>query len=271
MSVVAGVAAWFADPENWSGRAGLPVLLVQHLGYTAAALGLAVAVAVPVGLVLGHLGRGGFLAVQVSNVGRAVPTLAALVVLVLLPPPFGRTTASALVAFTLFAIPPILTNTYVGMREVDRGAVDAARGMGMSGLQVLRRVELPLAAPLLLNGVRQAAVQVFATVSIAAIAAFGGLGRILTAAVGGVGGLDVPQLIAGALVIAVLAVAIDGLLALAGRAADPVARARRGPRRRARADAQAGAQDGGPVGGTGVVPGAGAALPAPRAGLDAAR
>ena len=227
MNVVAEVAAWFADPANWSGSAGIPVLLVQHLGYTAAALGLAVALAVPLGLVLGHTGRGGFLAIQVSNIGRAVPTLAVLTILVLMPPPFQRSTLSALVAFTLFAIPPILTNTYVGMREVDRGAVDAARGMGMSGLQVLRRVELPLAAPLLMNGVRQAAVQVFATVSIAAIAAFGGLGRILTAAVGGVGGTDVAQLIAGALVIAVLAVAIDALLALAARAADPVARARR--------------------------------------------
>lgn len=231
MSVVGGVAAWFADPANWRGSAGVPALLVQHLGYTAAALGLAVAIAVPVGLVLGHTGRGGFLAVQVSNVGRAVPTLAVLIILVLLPAPFQRSTLSALVAFTLFAIPPILTNTYVGMREVDRGAVDAARGMGMSGVQVLRRVELPLATPLLMNGVRQAAVQVFATVSIAAIAAFGGLGRILTAAISGIGGADVAQLIAGALIIALLAVAIDGLLALAARAADPVAQARRGPSR----------------------------------------
>ena len=228
MSVLAGVLAWFTDPGSWRGSAGVPALFVQHAGYTAAAMALACAVALPVALWLGHLGRGGVLAVQVSNVGRAVPTLAVLVILVLLPPPFGRSTASALVAFTLFAIPPILTNTYVGVREVDRGAVDAARGMGMSGLQVLRRVELPLAAPMLMNGVRQAAVQVFATVSIAAIVAFGGLGRIVTAATGAVGGTDLSQLIAGALVIAVLAVALDALMALAARAADPVARARGG-------------------------------------------
>ena len=227
MSVLTGIWAWFADPAHWRGSTGVPVLLVQHLGYTAASMALACAIAIPVGLWLGHTGRGGVLAIQVSNVGRAVPTLAVLVILVLLPPPLGRSTTSALIAFTLFAIPPILTNTYVGMREVDRGAVDAARGMGMSGMQVLRRVELPLATPLLMNGVRQAAVQVFATVSLAAIAAFGGLGRIITAAVAGAGGLDLPALLAGSLIIAALAVAIDAALAGASRAVDPVARARR--------------------------------------------
>jgi osmoprotectant transport system permease protein len=231
VSVLLGVLEWFADPANWRGETGVPRLLVQHLGLTAASMGLACLVALPVALWLGHVGRGGVLAVQVGNTGRAVPTLAVLVILVLMPPPLGRSTLSALVAFTLFAVPPILTNTYVGMREVDRGAVDAARGMGMTGLQVLRRVELPLAAPLLMNGVRVAAVQVVATVSIAAIAAFGGLGRIITRATGDTGGLDLSQLIAGALVIAALAVAVDGLLALAGRAADPVARARRVRRR----------------------------------------
>lgn len=232
MSIVSAVVAWFADGSHWSGSAGIPVLLGQHLALTAASLGIACAIALPLALWLGHTGRGAVLSIQIGNVGRAVPTLALLSILLFIPPPFGRTTASALVAFTLFAIPVLLTNTYVGMRGVDRAAVDAAQGMGMSGSQVLRRVELPLATPALMNAVRQAAVQVVATVSIAAIFAFGGLGRIITRATGASGGFDVPQIIAGALVIAVLAIAVDLALAAVGRAVDPVGRARsrrRGP------------------------------------------
>ena len=125
---------------------------------------------------LGHIGRGGVLAVNVTNIGRAVPTFAVLTLLALAPAPFGLNTTSTLTALVLFALPPILTNTYVGMREVDPGAVDAARGMGMSGWQVTRRVELPLAVPLLMAGVRLAAMQVVATATIAALVAGGGLG-----------------------------------------------------------------------------------------------
>lgn len=209
-------AAWLTDPASWRGPAGIPALLVEHVGLSAAALGLACLVGLPLALWLGHVGRGGVLAVQVSNAGRAVPTLAVLVLLVLAPPPFGRTTLSAVLAFTLFALPPVITNTYVGMRAVDRDAVDAARGMGMSGWQLLRRVELPLAAPLLMTGVRIAAVQVVATVSIAALAAFGGLGRIVTR---GFANQDVGQLVAGALLIAVLALVVDLLLGLPARGA----------------------------------------------------
>ena len=217
------VVAWFTDPDSWRGPAGVPALLVEHLGLSAAALGLACLLGLPLAVWLGHVGRGGVLAVQVSNVGRAVPTLAVLILLVLAPSPFGRTTLSAVLAFTLFALPPVVTNAYAGMREVDRGAVDAARGMGMSGWQVLHRVELPLAAPLVMTGVRLAAVQVVATVSIAAIAAFGGLGRIVTS---GYANRDVGELVAGALLIAVLALAVDLVLGwVTGRVARRGARA----------------------------------------------
>ena len=248
MMFLADVLAWFGDPSNWRGTAGVPYLLVQHLGLTAASMGFASAIAVPLGLWLGHTGRGGVLAVQVSNIGRAVPTLAVLVILVLLPAPFGRSTTSALIAFTLFAIPPLLTNTYVGVREVDRSTVDAARGMGLTPWQVLLRVELPLAVPLLMNGVRVAAVQVFATVSIAAIAAFGGLGRIITGATGGIGGTDLAELVAGALIIAVLAVVLDLVLAGLTRLVDPFPRAR--PQRRQPADPLEPAAVTGPAGST---------------------
>jgi osmoprotectant transport system permease protein len=226
MDWLTGIPAWFADPANWRGPTGVPNLLVQHLGYSAAALGIACLLALPLGVWLGHTGRGGVLAVQVSNVGRAVPTLAVLGLLLFVPG-LGRSTQSALLAFTAFGLPPLLTNTYIGVREVDPGAVDAARGMGMSGAQVLRRVELPLAVPMIMNGVRQAAVQIVATVSIAAIFAFGGLGQIITRAAGDNGGLDLSEVLAGALLVAALALVVEYGLAWAGRRADPVGRARR--------------------------------------------
>lgn len=214
--------AWFADGDNWTGAGGVPTLFVEHMGLTLASLGLACLVALPLAVWLGHVGRGGVLAIQISNIGRAVPTLAVLVIFVLSP--LGRSTLSAVLAFTLFAIPPILTNAYVGMREVDRGAVEAARGMGMTGWQVLQRVELPLATPLLMNGVRLAAVQVVATVSIAAIAAFGGLGRIVTR---GYANRDVGELVAGAFLIALLAVIVEIGLAWVSHRVDPRAQALR--------------------------------------------
>ncbi len=248
MNIPAEVVAWFADGSHWSGAAGIPALLGEHLALTAASLGIACAIALPVALWLGHTGRGGVLAVQIGNIGRAVPTLALLSILLFLPPPFGRTTLSALIAFTLFAIPVLLTNTYVGMREVDPAAVDAAKGMGMSGPEVLHKVELPLVTPALMNAVRQGAVQVVATVSIAAIFAFGGLGRIITRATGASGGFDVPQIIAGALVIAVLAIAVDLSFAALGRVVDPVARARSRASRAARSSpSRTGAPEPAPV------------------------
>ena len=162
MRWVADVVAWFRDGQHWQGPDGVPQRLLEHVGVSAAALGIACLLAIPLALWLGHVRRGGGLAVNVSNVARAVPTYAVLVLLVLAPEPFGLSTLSILVALIVFAIPPILTNTYLGVREVDPAAVDAARGMGMSGPQVLAKVELPLAVPLLMDGVRLAAVQVVA-------------------------------------------------------------------------------------------------------------
>lgn len=212
MSAVSDVVAWFADPEHWQGPGGVPTRLLEHLGLSTAALGLACAIAIPLALWLGHLGRGGPLAVNLANVGRAVPTFAVLVLLAIGPLGFGpRSTITALV---LFAVPPILTNGYVGMREVDRDVVEAARGVGMSPLQVVRTVELPLATPLLLNGIRLAAVQVVATATIAALVAGGGLGNIILL---GFGVQDQATVIAGALLVAAFALATELLFALLGR------------------------------------------------------
>lgn len=211
-----GVIDWFADPANWTGPNGLATRLVEHLEITALTVAVATAIALPLGLWLGHIGRGGALATNVSYIGRAAPTFAVLVILALADEPFGRNQFSTVTALVLFAIPVILTNAYVGVQGVDRDAVDAARGMGLSGWQVLTRVELPLAAPLIVGGLRLATGQVIATATIAALVAGGGLGRIITS---GFARQDDVQLIAGSIVVAALALASEGLFSLLQRAA----------------------------------------------------
>jgi osmoprotectant transport system permease protein len=239
LDVMQGVVAWFQDPANWQGEEGLVNRLVEHLLLTGTATLVAVLLALPLAVWLGHVGKGGLLAVNISNVGRAVPTFAVLVLLSVGPVgsadfgPFGRAGLATLIALVLFALPPIMTNTYVGMREVDRDTVEAARGMGMQGAQLLRRVELPLALPLILTGVRLAVVQVWATATIAALVAGPGLGRIITL---GFRRQDVSEVVAGALVVAVIALLLEGLMVVAQRYLDPVARARRTPAVRTRAE-----------------------------------
>ena len=136
------VINWFANPAHWHGQNGLLTRLLEHTLLTFTATAIAVLIGLPVALWLGHLGRGGFLAINVSNIGRAIPTFAVLLVLSLTPlgaselGPYGRAGLSTLVALLLFALPPVVTNAYVGMREVDRDTVAAARGMGMTGVQL---------------------------------------------------------------------------------------------------------------------------------------
>jgi osmoprotectant transport system permease protein len=225
MGWLGDVVGWFRDGRHWQGANGVPQRLLEHVGVSAAALGIACLLAIPLALWLGHVRRGGGLAVNVSNVARAVPTYAVLVLLVLAPDPFGLSTLSILVALVVFAIPPVLTNTYIGVREVDPAAVDAARGMGMSGSQVLAKVELPLAVPLLMDGVRLAAVQVVATATIAALVAGGGLGALIT---DGFGRQDQAEVVAGAFCVLVLALTVEGAMALLQRRVNPLRRARRG-------------------------------------------
>ncbi|MET8459057.1 MULTISPECIES: ABC transporter permease [Streptomyces] len=213
MTTLTAAWEWLTDPAHWPGENGITHRLVQHLVLTAVCLVVSCLIALPVALVLGHLGRGGALAVNLSNIGRAVPTFAVLVLLLLTP--VGRWgEGPTVVALVLFAVPPLLTNAYVGMREVDRGVVQAARGMGMTGRQMLFRVELPLALPLVMNGVRIAAVQLVATATIAALAGGGGLGRIITA---GFNLASTPQVVAGAVLVAALALVVEGLFELAER------------------------------------------------------
>ncbi|WP_086692946.1 ABC transporter permease [Streptomyces recifensis] len=213
MNVLGSTWDWLADPAHWSGDDGVWHRLLQHLLLTVVCLIVSCLIALPVALVLGHLGKGGALAVNISNVGRAVPTFAVLVLLLLTPVgKWGE--GPTVVALVLFAVPPLLTNAYVGMREVDRGVVQAARGMGMTGRQTLVRVEVPLALPMILNGVRIAAVQLVATATIAALAGGGGLGRIITA---GFNLASTPQVVAGALLVAVFALLVEGVFEVVER------------------------------------------------------
>ncbi|MCX4850906.1 ABC transporter permease [Streptomyces sp. NBC_00893] len=207
MKTLADAWSWLTTAANWSGEGGIWNRLGQHLFLTVVCLLISCLIALPVALVLGHLGKGGALAVNISNIGRAVPTFAVLVLL-LLTPIGGHGEWPTVIALVLFAVPPLLTNAYVGMREVDRDIVRAARGMGMTGSQLMLGVEVPLALPLILTGVRIAAVQLVATATLAALAGGGGLGRIITA---GFNLASTSQVVAGAVLVAVFALIVEGL------------------------------------------------------------
>jgi osmoprotectant transport system permease protein len=221
MGVVGDLARWLADPAHWRGPAGVPARTLEHLALSATALLVALAVAVPLGLLLGHTGRGGALAINVSNVGRAIPSFALLVLAVQV---FGLGDGPPFVALVALALPPVLTNTYVGVRSIDRDVLDSARGMGMTAGQVLRRVETPLALPLIMAGIRTASVQVIATAALAAVVASGGLGRYI---VDGFAQQDDAQLLAGALLVALLAVLVEVVLGRLQARATPGRRAGR--------------------------------------------
>ena len=208
------------DPFNWTRPSGILDLLVQHMTISVVAVLAAMAVALPVGIALGATGRGGGAIVVVSNVSRAVPTLALLTLFAVTPIGFGPKATT--IALTVFAVPPILTNTYVGFRGVDADVREAARAMGMRRSQVVARVDLPLALPLVMTGIRTAAVQVVATAGLAALVAGGGLGRLIQL---GFGQQNYGVMIAGAVLIAGLALLTELLLVIVSWAVTP------GPRR----------------------------------------
>lgn len=218
MGVIGEAWNWLATGSHWSGVDGVWHRLGQHLFLTLVCLAISCAVALPVAVLLGHIGRGGAIAVNISNAGRAVPTFAVLVLL-LLSPLGTHGQWPTIIALVLFAIPPLLTNAYVGVSEADREVVEAARGMGMTGGQLIRRVELPLAFPLIMTGVRTAAVQVVATATLAALPGGGGLGRIITA---GFRLTDTPQVVAGAVLVAALALLVEGAFVVLGLLLDPM-------------------------------------------------
>ncbi|MEV4417679.1 ABC transporter permease [Catellatospora sp. NPDC049609] len=228
MSVIQDAILWLNDPLNWTNPDGIIARTGEHLWISAAAVALGCAVAWPLGIWLGHVGRGGAAVVTVTNLSRAIPTVALLTIFPLTVIGFGP--RAIILAMALFAIPPLLANAYLGLREVDPEVRDAGRGMGLSGWQLLRKVELPLAVPYLANGFRIAAVQVIATATLAAFVNGGGLGMIISRGFGlglNAGG---GQVLAGGLLVALLCLGMEGLLALAEKALLPRA-LRRGAHR----------------------------------------
>jgi osmoprotectant transport system permease protein len=211
---------YLLDPAHWSGAQGIPQRLVEHLGYTALTLVIALVIAIPAGAYIGHTGRGGFLVVGLANGLRALPTLGLLVLIV---GATGLGLLGPITALVILAVPPILAGTYAGVRNVDSAVVDAARGMGMREREVLFGVELPNALPLIIGGIRSAVLQVISTATIAAYVALGGLGRFI---IDGLAVRDFPQMIAGSLLVALLAIVADLLLAaLQNRLVSPGLRA----------------------------------------------
>ena len=230
MNVVNEVLAWLTDPAQWSGPDGIPVRTLQHLWYSLLATAIAAAVALPIGVYIGHTGRGAVFAVNLTNLGRAIPSLGIIILMFTI---FGFGVAPILVTLFALAIPPIVTNSYIGVRSVDPDVRQAAEGMGMRGRQVLWQVELPMAMPLIMAGIRTSAVQVVATATLAAFVGLGGLGRYL---IDGLAQRNLAEVVGGAILVAVLSLLTELVLGrvqtlvvskgLAERGADAAVRAK---------------------------------------------
>ncbi|MEU4538550.1 ABC transporter permease [Streptosporangium sp. NPDC023825] len=195
---------FFGDPASWSGPDGIPNRLLEHLEFAGLSLLLAMLIAIPLGLLIGHTGRGAMLVILTANAARALPTLGLLVLIVLF---MGvGTILPVLIPLVALAVPPILVNTYEGIRGVDPDLRDAAYGMGLRGGQVLGRVLVPVALPLILLGLRLAAIQVVATATVAAYVGLGGLGRFI---IDGLATKNFPSTIGGAVLVALLALLVQ--------------------------------------------------------------
>lgn len=207
MSVFSETVDWFGDASHWRGNYGVPHFVVQHLGYTAETVAVASAIAIPLGLWIGHTGRFRSLAVIVTGALRALPTLGLLTGIVLL---IGIGLTPPIIALVVLAIPPVLAGAYSGLESVDRKTIDAARAIGMTEWQILAKVEVPLALPLIVGGIRSATLQVVATATVAAYVGLGGLGRYL---IDGLAVRDFPRMAAGSVLIIVIALVLDGVFA----------------------------------------------------------
>ncbi len=216
MELLSETLAWLTDPQHWQGSDGIPTRTLQHVYLCVVSLAAGLAIALPLGLAIGHTRRFETIVVAIANLGRAVPSLALLLIFL---PFVGIGDPLIIVALTLLSIPPVLVNTAVGIREVDAELVEAGRGMGMSEMGLIRRVELPVALPVVIAGMRIAAVQVVATATLGAVVAGGGLGRYL---VDGFALQDHPRLVVGALLVALLAIVTERTFSfLEGRFVSP--------------------------------------------------
>ncbi len=224
------VIAFLTDPANWEGARGIPTRLYEHLVVSGLAIAVATAVGLPIGLYIGHTGRGANLAINIANIGRAVPSYAVMVMVLPLAataaPILGYSARQGLnfvpilVAMTLLAIPPILVGAYAGLRSVDRDLIEAARGMGLRERQILTQTEMPIASSVIVGGFRTATLQVIATATIGAILSGGGLGRFIIDGMSQ-GRSGAPSIFAGAILVTILAVGVDFALSLVQRRLTP--------------------------------------------------
>lgn len=222
MNLFGDAFGWLADPANWTGAKGVPVRLLEHLGYTLVAVAIAAVIAIPLGYLIGHTGRGRNIAVVLSGAARALPTLGLFVFLLLiLAVPIGSISAaywSMEVVLVLLAIPSVLAGAYSGLEAIDRTTIDSARSVGMTELQILSKVEVPLGLPLLIGGLRAAFLQVIATVTIGAYAFNGGFGRYIFE---GLASRDYALMLAGSLLVTLLAVVFEGIFIVLQRVVVP--------------------------------------------------
>lgn len=225
MNLLAEAFAWIFSPARLAGSLPLPTAIAQHLAYTFGSVAIAAVIAVPVGWMIGHTGKGREVAVFLSGAARALPALGLVVLLYLL---FGVSlkTEAAVAAFVVLAIPSILAGAYAGIEAIDRSVIDAGRAMGMTQRQILFRIEVPLGLSLLIGGFRSATLQVVATVTIGAYIGVGGLGFYILQ---GIALRDFAEILGASIIVVVLALVLDGLFALLARFAVPHTD---GPRRR---------------------------------------
>jgi len=216
MNLIGETSAWLANPNNWAGRDGIPTRIGEHILVSGVIVMLAVLIALPIGVWAGHTGRGGFLTINVANIGRAMPSMALLALMfpLALALHLGFGFWPTVLALVPLGIPPIMTNSYVSIREVDRDIVEAARGMGLRENQVLSKVELPIALPIILAGIRNAAAAIVATATLGALVAGGGLGRYI---IDGFARQDYPRMVVGALLVALLVIVVEVGISLVER------------------------------------------------------
>ncbi|WP_377268210.1 ABC transporter permease [Peterkaempfera sp. SMS 1(5)a] len=213
MNIVHFISDFYSQSADWHGYDGIPQRLWEHIQYSVLAMVVAAAIALPIGLVTGHTGRGGNALGLLATAGRALPSFGLLVLLFVI---MGLGLLPVMIPLVVLAVPPILVTTYEAVRSVDPAPVDAARGMGMGPLRILAQVEVPVALPLILSGLRSAAIQIVSTATIAAYVSFGGLGRYI---IDGLYQLDYEKVVGGATLVAALALATLGIFWLAGRLA----------------------------------------------------
>ncbi|WP_316752825.1 ABC transporter permease [Streptomyces herbicida] len=211
MNVLNFIHAFFSDSSHWQGYDGIPTRVTEHIQYSLEALALAAVIGLPVGLVTGHYGRGGNALALIATAGRALPTFGLLVLVVTW---LGFGIEIVMIPLVVLAVPPILVTTYEAMRSVDPSPVDAARGMGMQESRILFQVELPVALPLILGGLRSAAIQIVSTATIAAYVSLGGLGRYI---IDGLYQKNYEKVVGGATLVAAMALATLAVFWAVGR------------------------------------------------------